>query len=423
LGLNISIPFAEEKSTSEIFDNYDIDGKAMFFAPIEKQLGSESGSRVSGMASTSDEDRSGDIVLPEAFRSSLAFFMENNALMFFNHDWNIPIGKIVRAEITEKGLFIEGELDDKADNETANQVSGFVDRNLLNAFSIGFRILDFDFREADESDEFGFPKGRIIKDIELLEVSLVTIPANKNAMTNTFKGYGAVPQDLMEKKLLEFRRAQQERDENSVAEDDSATDYSKVKVPALKSALYQILCDEDFHQADETGEAIRKGLYDDIKSALDAHDVPCPEYKKQTKMDIKEFMDGKRYEFQLLAVEDDEVMVWENTTDEVLKLSEMPRMIKNFIKESDAYDNPVHNVEDSAQDEATEKEAKSPETEKVEVPSEITDSKSEKLELAEVLSKIVTRIEDLDKEKKERNDRIQSAIEKAISDARNLGDL
>src|SRR3990170_4062192 len=69
---------------------------------------------ISGYASTADLDRDNEIISPEAFRRTLSEFMKN-PLMFYGHEiggmfspTGKPIGKFIKAEIRDSGLWVEG---------------------------------------------------------------------------------------------------------------------------------------------------------------------------------------------------------------------------------------------------------------------------------------------------------------------------
>ena len=52
-------------------------------------------------------DSYGDTIIKGAFESSLR---SGKPKMFFNHSWDMPIGKWTKAKEDDKGLFVEGEL-------------------------------------------------------------------------------------------------------------------------------------------------------------------------------------------------------------------------------------------------------------------------------------------------------------------------
>ena len=127
---------------------------------------------ISGMASTSAEDREGDTIEPTAFADSLGGRLK----LLFNHKQDVPIGKIVRAEIKETGLWIEAKL--ASGTEKANEVWSLIEQGILDSFSVGFIPTAWELI-SPKSGDYG-PK-RFTK-ADLLEVSVVTIPANPNAV-------------------------------------------------------------------------------------------------------------------------------------------------------------------------------------------------------------------------------------------------
>jgi len=141
---------------------------------------SASGSRsrkIKGFANTATIDRGKDLVLPDAFKSSIDKYMEN-PVMFYNHDWAVPVGTITDFKISDDGLFVEAEV--ASDFAEADKVWKLVDQGLVRSFSIGFRPVKSDYDpETDVT---------VIKDMELLEVSIVTIPMNADSTFTTMDG-------------------------------------------------------------------------------------------------------------------------------------------------------------------------------------------------------------------------------------------
>ena len=126
--------------------------------------------KIKGYANKATIDRGGDLVLPTAFEKSMEQFMKN-PLVFYNHDWNTPIGTITDWKIKD-GLFVEVNL--ATGDEDADKAWNRAKKGLLRSFSIGFIS-----KEADWDSERDI---RIIKELELLEVSLVTIPMNAESL-------------------------------------------------------------------------------------------------------------------------------------------------------------------------------------------------------------------------------------------------
>lgn len=122
---------------------------------------------IEGYANTSTKDRVGDCVLPSAFEKSLPTFLKNPVLLA-NHDWNDPCGKVVSAKITEKGLYIKARISDSRPD-----IKTLINEGCLSTFSIGYNEIDADFDDQT--------KTKYVKELELLEISVVTVPANVEA--------------------------------------------------------------------------------------------------------------------------------------------------------------------------------------------------------------------------------------------------
>jgi HK97 family phage prohead protease len=132
--------------------------------------------QIEGYANTSAKDRVGDVVLPKAFEKSLPTYMKNPVLLA-NHDWNDPCGRVTHAEITDKGLFIKAFI-----SSTRKDIQTLIDEGCLSTFSIGYNEVDSEYDEAT--------KTKYIKELELLEISVVTVPANTEASFTTISAKG-----------------------------------------------------------------------------------------------------------------------------------------------------------------------------------------------------------------------------------------
>ena len=69
---------------------------------------------IKGYASTSDQDRAGDIVDPTAWSKGGIGNYENNPIILFNHDYHNPIGKTTELGVDERGLKIKGKISKSA---------------------------------------------------------------------------------------------------------------------------------------------------------------------------------------------------------------------------------------------------------------------------------------------------------------------
>lgn len=132
--------------------------------------------KISGYASTVDKDRVGDIILPDAWtRSGGLDNFTKNPIILFNHNYNAPIGRATSIEVDERGLKLEAEI-----SKNSPQY-GLIKDGVLSTFSVGFMVRDADYNQTTD--------GFIIKDAELLETSVVTVPCNQDAVFSLSKSF------------------------------------------------------------------------------------------------------------------------------------------------------------------------------------------------------------------------------------------
>lgn len=146
-------------------------GRVHSFTLKDYKADTSGGRRIKGYANASTVDRGQEVVDPKAFKSSLDKYMEN-PIVFYNHDWDSAIGRVVEAKITSRGLMVDIEIGKGF--EPADKVWAQIQQGILKAFSIGFRPITMEFDNEEEI--------LTIKDMELYEVSVVTIPMNRESL-------------------------------------------------------------------------------------------------------------------------------------------------------------------------------------------------------------------------------------------------
>lgn len=113
-------------------------------------------------------DLGGDIVLPGAFKRSLKQHTDAGSLpqMFWMHDPSRVPGKWLDMREDKKGLSVRGVL---AETDLGNEIHTLLKMEAVRGLSIGYVTRDQDY------DKEGH---RIIKDADLWEVSIVSLPMN-----------------------------------------------------------------------------------------------------------------------------------------------------------------------------------------------------------------------------------------------------
>lgn len=121
--------------------------------------------RFAGYASVFNEpDRGGDVVRPGAFAGAVASGARNIPLLW-QHDAKRPIGRVEKIEEDARGLRVIGQLSTTAAGRDA---AALLKDGAIDGLSFGYRV-----RKAARAAARG---GRILSDLDLIEVSLVTFP-------------------------------------------------------------------------------------------------------------------------------------------------------------------------------------------------------------------------------------------------------
>ncbi len=124
---------------------------------------------IEGYANMATLDRVKEIINPKAWK--LDSFNKAGVILF-NHDQHKPIGKPVKIEVRNDGLYIKARISGSNDSEIT-KIRDLIEEGILNQFSVGFKTKDSK-RLNDGSTE--------ITDAELFEVSVVSVPANADSL-------------------------------------------------------------------------------------------------------------------------------------------------------------------------------------------------------------------------------------------------
>lgn len=132
-----------------------------------------------GYASTYAVDTQRDQIMPGAFTHSLQQWQQKGKLplLLWHHRLDEPIGFWKRIQEDAIGLYVEGQL--MMDLQRAREAYTLVKLKILEGLSIGFQplISRFDSRQ----------RVRKIYQVNLMEISVVTLPANPEARVLNLK--------------------------------------------------------------------------------------------------------------------------------------------------------------------------------------------------------------------------------------------
>lgn len=142
----------------------------------EKELNTSKSVIIEGFANKAVVDRGNDYIPPEAWKIEE---FQKNPIMFFNHDRNVPIGRALEVKVTTEGLKIKAKIS-KSKAAPMPYIRDMIREQVLRTFSVGF-----DPMGSEEKREDGV---NVIKQANLLEVSVVSIPMNQESDFSLAKG-------------------------------------------------------------------------------------------------------------------------------------------------------------------------------------------------------------------------------------------
>lgn len=143
--------------------------------PLPTEAGTIDSINISGYASTNDIDRQGDVIPASVWEKGLENYLKNPVILAY-HKHTEPVGRMVEHRLDDKGLWIKARI-----SAAAEDVFNLVKDGVITAFSVGFKIIDAEYNAAAELF--------IVKELELHEISVVSVPANQNTLFSLSKSF------------------------------------------------------------------------------------------------------------------------------------------------------------------------------------------------------------------------------------------
>jgi len=191
-------------------------------------MGAENSLKFSGYASVFDGlDSYGDTIKPGAYKRTIAD-RDRPIQLRWNH-YGPVIGKFTEIYEDEKGLFVSGEL--TKGHSVAEDTAALLKHGAISGMSIGYAVRD--------SEQDGVV--RVLKEIDLFEISIVETPADNNAHIDSIKSATKlkdVEQVLRQKGfsqkeateiVVTVKKIHGEREEQKQAEENAAANLKFLK--------------------------------------------------------------------------------------------------------------------------------------------------------------------------------------------------
>ena len=231
--------------------------------PGSEDVKASDDSKITFVASSSNIDRYGDVINQKGWDLDN---YQKNPVVLLNHDSNqLPIGK-GNVYLRDDKLVIDVEFD--TEDPRAKEVKRKAEKGYMNAVSVGFRPIESMARADLEKDHPHYgQRGMYYTKQELLEVSIVTIPANgeatmlknmKSEMLEEIKSY-IDSQLVVNKHILSVR----EEDDKYIVE------FAKVNNESSMDEEEEMAMDEEEEKAMDEEEEDKSGHDEDEEKAMD----------------------------------------------------------------------------------------------------------------------------------------------------------
>lgn len=183
-----------------MYDDF-VSGLERKFCRLGEDIQVSDGARISGYASLFGKcDQGGDVVQPGAYQRSLVALGKTNrsVKMLWQHDPAQPIGVWEEVREDDKGLYVKGRI--LNDVEKGREAMALIEAGAIDGLSIGYRTL-----KAQKNG-----KGqRLLSELELWEVSLVTFPMLPDARVGAKAETPNAEHDLLRGLAAEIQNARQ----------------------------------------------------------------------------------------------------------------------------------------------------------------------------------------------------------------------
>jgi len=159
--------FVEVKSELKLYDDEDDENKEF---GLFEGYGSVFGNK----------DLGNDVIQQGAFTKSLRKRKNKGVKLLYQHKSDMPIGVFDEVREDDHGLVVKGRLALKT--QAGAEAYELLKMGALDGLSIGFRVNPEEVTYDKRNNK------RIIKEVDLMEVSLVTFPMNPQATVRSVKG-------------------------------------------------------------------------------------------------------------------------------------------------------------------------------------------------------------------------------------------
>lgn len=250
---------------------------------------------IEGFFTTTDLDRGGDISLTSAFEKTITEYMKNPILTYM-HSLDKVMGKVLEYNVVaDRGVWIKAQVakDVKWIDE---EVWPLIDQGIIKGFSYGYTTKD---------EEKGLKEGKevnYLKEVELFEIAIVTLPMNANALFNISSTGAVKSMTIIEEKTITTPESKQNKKEEELSVEKIEELLQSVKT--LSDAVTGI--SEKFGSLDVKAKELVSSIAE--ATAVKIKEMREAEIKEKEEKEAKESLEKEDTEILQLIKEVNEAM-------------------------------------------------------------------------------------------------------------------
>lgn len=247
---------------------------------------------IEGYANTASVDRHGDIITPEAWMMGGLDNYKKNPIILAFHNNQKPIGRAIDLTVSDKGLHITARI-----SEASGDIYELIKAGIVTTFSVGFMVKDATYDPA--TDIF------VIKDLELMEISVVSIPANADSTFSVNKQLGKEGKEM--KKEFETKESNTATTENStvVTEDNTLTKELADKLDSILIKLGEKTVETAATEVKSAAEKLQEEIERRVTATIEAREKASTEKQAEdkTRLDLEKALGDLKTELAEKATE------------------------------------------------------------------------------------------------------------------------
>ncbi len=207
-----------------------------------------------GYAATfGNKDNVDDVVMAGAFKSSLN--KNPKIKMLWQHDVTAPIGSYLEIYEDSYGLYVKGRIN--LGTEKGRNAYALLKAGDLDSMSIGYVTRKSDYDQASDV--------RYLKEVDLYEISLVSIPANNNALVTSVKSIIEEAESLSDLEIVLKSKGFSNKEAKTLISKFKQISETKEQPESLDDSKERDVPEEDDAPRDVDANDVLKSFADEVK--------------------------------------------------------------------------------------------------------------------------------------------------------------